>query len=241
MGLTWNRQNAWAYTHALKAGFPEDTVLNPQPALYSGTLKGVFNVSKTKIGFALTGSFCTFSKVFQSISNLIQSGFEVYPVLSYHASGEDTRFFDKETVFQTLVSLTGNVPFTTLSDAEPIGPKKLLDAYIIAPASGASMGKMAHGIFDTPALLGAKSHLRNSRPVLVAPSTNDGLSTAAENIGKILAMRNVYVVPFRQDDPVNKPRSVVADFDKIPEALAAALAGEQAQPILLAPLKNEGI
>ncbi len=240
MGLTWNRQNAWAYTHALKAGFPEDTVLNPQPALYSGTLKGVFNVSKTKIGFALTGSFCTFSKVFQSISNLIQSGFEVYPVLSYHASGEDTRFFDKETVFQTLVSLTGNIPFTTLSDAEPIGPKKLLDAYIIAPASGASMGKMAHGIFDTPALLGAKSHLRNSRPVLVAPSTNDGLSTAAENIGKILAMRNVYVVPFRQDDPVNKPRSVVADFDKIPEALAAALAGEQAQPILLAPLKNEG-
>ena len=97
---------------------------------------------------------------------------------------------------------------------DPIGPKKLLDAYIIAPMTGAFMGKFAHGIFDTPALLGAKSHLRNNQPVLVAPSTNDGLSTAAENIGKILAMRNVYVVPFGQDDPVKKPRSLVADFEK---------------------------
>ena len=197
-------------------------------------------MSKTTVGIALTGSFCTFQKVFHVIENLVGAGYKIIPVLSYHASGEDTRFFVKETVFQTLTDLTGNKPLTTLAEVEPIGPKKLLDAYVIAPASGATMGKLAHGIFDTPALLGAKSHLRNSRPVLVAPSTNDGLSTAAENIGKILAMRNVYMVPFRQDDPVNKPRSVVADFDKIPEALAAALAGEQAQPILLPPLKNEG-
>lgn len=197
-------------------------------------------MSKTKVGVALTGSFCTFQKIFEVIEKLVKLGYEMYPILSYHASEENTRFFDKDTVYQTLISITGKTPFTTLSQVEPIGPKKLLDAYIIAPASGASMGKMAHGIFDTPALLGAKSHLRNSRPVLVAPSTNDGLSTAAENIGKILAMRNVYMVPFRQDDPVNKPRSIVADFEKIPEALAAALAGEQAQPILLAPLKKEG-
>ena len=196
-------------------------------------------MSKTKVGVALTGSFCTFQKIFEVIEKLVKLGYEIYPVLSYHASEENTRFFDKDTVYQTLISITGKTPFTTLSQVEPIGPKKLLDAYIIAPASGASMGKMAHGIFDTPALLGAKSHLRNSRPVLIAPSTNDGLSTAAENIGKILAMRNVYMVPFRQDDPVNKPRSIVADFEKIPEALAAALAGEQAQPILLAPLKKE--
>ncbi len=197
-------------------------------------------MSKTKVGFALTGSFCTFKKVFDIIDKLVKTGYDIYPILSYHVSSNSTRFYEKETVFQTLVSITGKQPFTTLSEVEPIGPKKLLDAYIIAPASGASMGKMAHGIFDTPALLGAKSHLRNNRPVLVAPSTNDGLSTAAENIGKILSMRNVYLVPFRQDDPVNKPRSVVADFDKIPEALAAALAGEQAQPILLAPAKNTG-
>ena len=197
-------------------------------------------MSKTKIGVALTGSFCTFQKVFQVIESLVNRGYEIQPILSFHSISEDTRFQTKEAVFQTLFSLTGHAPFATLSEVEPIGPKKMLDAYVIAPASGATMGKLAHGIFDTPALLGAKSHLRNSRPVLVAPSTNDGLSTAAENIGQILAMRNVYIVPFRQDDPVNKPRSIVADFDKIPEALAAALVGEQAQPILLPPLKNEG-
>ena len=197
-------------------------------------------MSKTKVGVALTGSFCTFGNMFHVIGLLAKTGYEIYPVLSYNSANNDTRFFDKQTVFRKLTDMTGHPPFTTLSEVEPIGPKKLLDAYVIAPASGASMGKMAHGIFDTPALLGAKSHLRNSRPVLVAPSTNDGLSTAAENIGKILAMRNVYMVPFRQDDPIGKPRSVVADFDKIPEALAAALAGEQVQPILLPPLKNEG-
>ena len=133
----------------------------------------------------------------------------------------------------------GRPPLVTLPQVEPIGPKKLLDAYIIAPMTGASLGKFANGIFDTPALLGAKSHLRNDRPVLIAPSTNDGLGAAAQNIGKILGMRNVYFVPFGQDDPIGKPRSLVADFDKIPEALASALAGAQMQPILLGSLKKE--
>ena len=121
-------------------------------------------MSKTKIGFALTGSFCTFQKAFSVIERLIEDGYDILPILSFHARSEDTRFYKKETVFQTLVSLTGHVPLVTLLEVEPIGPKKLLDAYVIAPASGASMGKMAHGIFDTPALLGAKSHLRNKRP-----------------------------------------------------------------------------
>lgn len=197
-------------------------------------------MSKTRVGFALTGSFCTFRQVFGVIGELVEKGYDVIPVLSYSVGKEDTRFYPKDTVWHILEETTGNKPFSTLPEVEPIGPKKLLDAYVIAPMTGASMGKMAHGIFDTPALLGAKSHLRNSRPVLVAPSTNDGLSTAAENIGKILAMRNVYIVPFGQDDPAGKPRSVVADFSKIPEALAAALAGAQMQPILLGSLKNEG-
>ena len=197
-------------------------------------------MSKTRIGFALTGSFCTFGQVFSVIESLVNQGYEVTPILSERSAKEDTRFFSSERVWQTLEELTGNRPLSTLPEVEPIGPKKLLDAYIIAPMSGASMGKFAHGIFDTPALLGAKSHLRNARPVLVAPSTNDGLSTAAENIGKILAMRNVYMVPFGQDDPAGKPRSLVADFEKIPEALAAALAGAQMQPILLGSLKKEG-
>ena len=197
-------------------------------------------MSKTKIGFALTGSFCTFNRAFAAIGELVKQGYEVFPILSFHSSQEDTRFYLKDTVIQTLGEITRHDVWTTLSQVEPIGPKKLLDAYVIAPITGASMGKMAHGIFDTPALLGAKSHLRNGRPVLVAPSTNDGLSTAAENIGKILAMRNVYLVPFGQDDPAGKPRSLVADFSRLPEALAAALAGAQMQPILLGSLKSGG-
>ena len=197
-------------------------------------------MSKTRVGFALTGSFCTFSAVFDVMRQLAEQGFALLPILSYASAREDTRFHPSSRVWRTLEEITGEKPLTTLPQVEPIGPKKLLDAYIIAPMTGASMGKMAHGIFDTPALLGAKSHLRNGRPVLVAPSTNDGLSTAAENIGKILAMRNVYIVPFGQDDPVKKPRSVVADFSLIPEALAAALAGAQMQPILLGSLKKEG-
>ena len=197
-------------------------------------------MSVTRVGFALTGSFCTFSRVFNVIRTLTESGYDVTPILSYASAREDTRFHPRQEVWDTLREITGKTPLSTLSEVEPIGPRKLLDAYIIAPMSGASMGKFAHGIFDTPALLGAKSHLRNSRPVLVAPSTNDGLSTAAENIGKILAMRNVYMVPFGQDDPAGKPRSLVADFERIPEALAAALAGAQMQPILLGSLKNEG-
>ncbi len=194
---------------------------------------------KTKVGFALTGSFCTFSRVFSVMREMVEAGYDILPVLSYASAGEDTRFYPKDTVWWELEHITGRKPLSTLSEVEPIGPKKMLDAYVIAPMTGASMGKFAHGIFDTPALLGAKSHLRNARPVLVAPSTNDGLSTAAENIGKILGMRNVYVVPFGQDDPVHKPRSLVADFERIPEAVAAALAGAQLQPILLGSLKNE--
>jgi len=197
-------------------------------------------MSTTRVGFALTGSFCTFSRVFRVIRELKDFGYDITPILSFASAGEDTRFHPHDEVWRTLEEITGKAPLSTLSQVEPIGPKKMLDAYIIAPMSGASMGKFAHGIFDTPALLGAKSHLRNSRPVLVAPSTNDGLSTAAENIGKILGMRNVYFVPFGQDDPAGKPRSVVADFEKIPEALAAALAGAQMQPILLGTLKKEG-
>ena len=197
-------------------------------------------MSKTRVGFALTGSFCTFQRAFDQAKILVDLGYEVTPVLSFNASRRDTRFFSKDAVLETLRQITGHNPLTTLQEAEPIGPKKLVDIYVIAPMTGVSMAKFAHGIFDTPALLGAKSHLRNGRPVLIAPSTNDGLSTAAENIGKILGMRNVYMVPFGQDDPLNKPRSLVADFTKIPEAMAAALAGAQMQPILLGSLKNEG-
>ncbi|MBQ9943427.1 MAG: dipicolinate synthase subunit B [Clostridia bacterium] len=195
-------------------------------------------MSKTRVGFALTGSYCTFQRVFRAVEQLVEEGYEVTPILSFSVRDRDTRFYSKEAVRDTLLKITGKEPIATMQEAEPIGPRKLLDAYVIAPMTGASLGRMAHGIFDTPALLGAKSHLRNGRPVLIAPSTNDGLSTSAENIGKILVMRNVYFVPFGQDDPVGKPRSLVADFDKISAALSAALAGAQLQPMLYGNLKK---
>ena len=195
-------------------------------------------MSKTRVGFAMTGSYCTFQRVFRAVEQLVDEGYEVIPVLSFAVRDRDTRFYSRDAVRETLLKITGKEPIVTMQEAEPIGPKKLLDAYVIAPMTGASLGKMAHGIFDTPALLGAKSHLRNGRPVLIAPSTNDGLSTSAENIGKILVMRNVYFVPFGQDDPVGKPRSLVADFEKISAALSAALAGAQLQPMLYGNLKK---
>ena len=195
-------------------------------------------MSKTRIGFALTGSYCTFQRVFRAMEQLVEEGYAVTPVISFAVKERDTRFYSKEAVWDTLLKITGTEPLCTMQQVEPIGPRKLLDAYIIAPMTGNSMGKMAHGIFDTPALLGAKSHLRNGRPVLIAPSTNDGLSTSAENIGKILVMKNVYFVPYGQDDPVGKPRSLVADFDKISAALSAALAGAQLQPMLYGNLKK---
>lgn len=195
-------------------------------------------MSKTRVGFALTGSYCTFQRVFRAVEQLVEEGYDVIPILSFAVKERDTRFYSKEAVRETLLKITGKEPIATMQEAEPIGPKKLLDAYVIAPMTGASLGKMAHGIFDTPALLGAKSHLRNGRPVIIAPSTNDGLSTSAENIGKILVMRNVYFVPFGQDDPVGKPRSLVADFDKISASLSAALAGAQLQPMLYGNLKK---
>lgn len=197
-------------------------------------------MSKTRIGFALTGSFCTFRAVFDAMRKLQAAGYDITPILSFASAREDTRFFSRDQVWHTLEEITGKKPLATLPEVEPIGPKKLLDGYIIAPMTGASMGKFAHGIYDTPALLGAKSHLRNGRPVLIAPSTNDGLGNSAENIGKILAMKSVYMVPYGQDDYIQKPRSLVADFEKIPEALAAALAGAQLQPLLLGSLKKEG-
>lgn len=195
-------------------------------------------MSKTRVGFALTGSYCTFQRVFRVMEQLMEEGYEVTPIVSFAVRDHDTRFYPAEAVRSTLMRITGNTVLDTLQAVEPIGPRKLLDAYVIAPMTGASLGKMAHGIFDTPALLGAKSHLRNGRPVLIAPSTNDGLGASAENIGKILAMRNVYFVPYGQDDPIGKPRSLVADFDKLPAALSAALAGAQLQPMLYGNLKK---
>lgn len=189
-------------------------------------------MKKTSIGFAMTGSFCTFERVLKQMEALVRRGYEVVPVLSFNAGMLDTRFMTAEHLRARIVEITGNEPIDTLAGAEPIGPKKMTDVFLIAPATGNSLAKLAGGIYDTPVLLGAKSHLRNDRPLVLAVSTNDGLGAAAQNIGRLLNVRNIYFVPFGQDDPVKKPRSLVADFTQIPRTIAAALSGVQMQPML---------
>ena len=196
-------------------------------------------MKKTTIGFAMTGSFCTFERALKQMEELVHRGYDVLPVLSFNASQLDTRFMTAEHLQERIMEITGQKPVCTLTDAEPIGPRQLCDVYVIAPATGNSLSKLVNGQFDTPALLGAKSHLRNERPLVLAVSTNDGMSMAAQNIGRLLMWRNTYFVPFGQDDPVKKPRSLVADFDQLPRTIAAALTGVQLQPMLIAGSKEK--
>ena len=189
-------------------------------------------MKKTTVGFAMTGSYCTFEKNLAQMEELVRRGYEVLPILSYNAGEQDTRFMTAEHLRERIVSITGHEPIDTLQAAEPLGPKKMTDLYLISPASGNTLAKLVNGIYDTPVLLGAKSHLRNEQPLVLAVSTNDGLGIAAQNIGRLMAWRSVYFVPFRQDDPVKKPRSLVADFAQIPKTLASALCGVQLQPML---------
>ncbi len=184
------------------------------------------------IGFALCGSFCTFSQVFPIIK-LLAATHNIIPILSSAVTTIDSRFGLAENHIREITTICGNEPICTIAQAEPIGPKKLLDALIIAPCTGNTLAKLSHSIADTPVTMAAKSHLRNGRPIIIAISTNDALAGAAENIGRLLSKRNYYFVPFRQDDPLGKPTSLVADFSKIPQALEAAVTGKQLQPILL--------
>ena len=184
------------------------------------------------VGFAMSGSFCTFSEVFPVMESLAQE-YTVIPIFSFNAASINSRFGTPEEHLERAREICGRSPLRTIEGAEPIGPKKLLDALIIAPCTGNTLSKLAHSVADTPVAMAAKSHLRNGRPVIVAISTNDALAGAAENIGKLLARRNFYFVPFRQDDPQNKPTSLVADFSKIPQTLQLAMQGTQIQPILL--------
>ena len=189
--------------------------------------------SSLHIGFALCGSFCVWAKVFPVIGSLREAGAEVIPILSAAAAATDTRFGAAADHIARLTALTGRKPIQTIAEAEPIGPKKLLDILIIAPCTGNTLAKLAAGIADGPVTLSVKSHLRNERPVLLAVSSNDALAANAASIGTLLARKHFYFVPMRQDAPQEKPRSVVADFSRIPDAAAVALSGRQLQPILL--------
>lgn len=190
-------------------------------------------VKGRKIGFILTGSFCTFQKVIPVINELKKREADVIPIMSYNTYSLDTKFGEAKQFIDKIEAICEKEIIHTIQDAEPIGPKHLTDIMIVAPASGNTMAKLACDIIDTPALMAAKSHLRNDLPVVIAPSTNNGLAAAAVNIGTLLNRKNYYFVPFKQDNPITKPRSVVFDADYIIPTIEKALDNEQIQPILL--------
>ncbi len=186
-----------------------------------------------RIGFAMTGSFCTFSKVMKEIEHLRQKGATLVPIMSEMVWNTDTRFGKAEEFIEKFKDLSQKDIIHTIKDAEPIGPKNLLDALIVAPCTGNTISKIANGITDSCVAMAAKATLRNNAPVIIAVSTNDGLGSSAKNIGTLLNKANVYFVPFGQDDPKGKPTSLVADMTKIAATLEEALEGRQIQPLII--------
>lgn len=190
-------------------------------------------MKQERVGFAMCGSFCTHQGVLKVLEELVKEYETVIPIVSETAAWTDTRFGASDDLMETLEELTGNDVLYDIPSVEPIGPKNLLDVLVIAPATGNTIAKLAHGITDTAVTMAAKAHLRNGRPVVIALASNDGLSAGAKNIGELLVRKNYYFVPFGQDDPEKKPCSLMADFSKITETVEAALCGKQIQPILL--------
>lgn len=189
-------------------------------------------LNNKKIGFAMCGSFCTFSKAVAAVKELVSLGADVIPIMSETAHSTDTRFGKAADFRKQLTEITSNEIIATIHDAEPIGPKLCLDLLVILPCTGNTLAKLANGIADSSVTLAAKAHLRNGRPILIGVSTNDGLGSAAQNIGKLLNRKHLYFIPFRQDDYIHKPNSLVADFSKLPDSAIAAIEGRQLQPIL---------
>lgn len=187
------------------------------------------------IGVGITGSACSFAGLLPLLRQLKEHN-RVIPILSPAAATQDTRFFEAAAFCREVAHITGEEPITTIPQAEPIGPKGLLDVLLLAPCTSNTMAKLCHGITDTAVLMTAKSHLRNGGPLVIAPFTNDALAASAQNIGQLLARKQIYFVPFRQDNWRDKPRSMTANWDRVEDALEAALEGRQIQPILEAPM-----
>lgn len=191
-------------------------------------------MEKETVGFALCGSFCTFKKVIPQMKKLVDEGYKVIPIMSHTAYNTDTRFGKAKDFNDEIEKICKKEIIHTITGAEPIGPKELLDVLVIAPCTGNTLGKLANGISDTSVTLATKAHLRNQRPVIIAVSTNDALGASAKNIGLLMNSKNIYFVPMEQDDYINKPNSIVADFKYIPDTVREVLATKsQPQPILL--------
>ncbi len=188
-------------------------------------------MTKATIGFAMCGSFCTFSKALPQMQKLVELGYKVLPIMSQNAYSTDTRFGRAEEMVKKAEEITGERVLHTSVQTEPIGPKKMCDLLVIAPCTGNTLAKLSLGVTDTSVTMAAKSHLRILRPVLICLATNDALGASAQNIGRLLNTKNIYFVPMKQDDYVKKPNSLVADFEKIPMCVELALKNEQLQPV----------
>ncbi len=184
------------------------------------------------VGFAMTGSFCTFDRAIEQIEYFVSKGANVIPIMSYNSFKTDTRFGKAASFIEKIEKTTGNKVISTLTGAEPIGPKNMTDLLIVLPCSGNTLAKLALGIYDTPVTLAVKSHLRNQKPVLIGVSSNDSLSASAKNIGALLNYKHYYFIPMKQDDPVKKPFSIVCDFERAYESAQYALEGKQIEPII---------
>lgn len=189
-------------------------------------------LKNVKVGFAFTGSFCTFAKVMPELERLVAEGAEIIPIISEAVDKFDTRFGKAEEWKSRIEGITGKKLIKTIVEAEPIGPKGLLDILVIAPCTGNTLGKLANGITDTTVTMAAKAHLRNGKPIVIAMSTNDGLGANARNFAYLLNVKNVYFVPFFQDDPIKKCNSLLANNELIIPTILEAINGKQLQPIL---------
>ena len=190
---------------------------------------------KLQIGFAITGSFCTFQKILEVLKDLSEKNDNIIPIFSEKTSTLDNRFGKADDFVKKVQDITGNKGIFTIPDAEPIGPKGFLDVLVIAPCTGNTLAKLCHGITDSPVLMAAKAHLRNEKPLILSISTNDALGMNFKNLGELMNTKNIYFVPFGQDNPKKKTNSMIAHVELIPETIEAALRQEQLQPVIRSP------
>ncbi|MCM3765714.1 dipicolinate synthase subunit B [Neobacillus niacini] len=191
-----------------------------------------------RIGFGLTGSHCTYDAVFPEIEKLVQAGAEVIPIVTFTVKNTETRFGKGEDWVQRIEDLTGNKVIDSIVKAEPLGPKTPLDCMVIAPMTGVSMSKFANAINDSPVLMAAKATLRNQQPVVLGISTNDALGLNGVNLMRLMATKNIYFIPYGQDDPLKKPNSLVARMALLTQTVEEALEGRQLQPVLVERYKD---
>ena len=191
------------------------------------------NINGKKVGIALTGSFCTYSRVFDELEALKEAGADIYTIFSFNGAKIDQRFGKSLDFIEKAKEISNKPPILTIEDAEPIGPKSMFDIMAICPCTGNTAAKLANGIVDTPALMAAKAHLRNDKPLVIGISTNDGLSVNLSNIGRLINMKNIYFIPFGQDNPDKKPHSVVSHMNLLKKTLESALDFIQLQPVIL--------